>query len=198
MRRKRNSLQKDSTIMERNVLKREMMWVVAVINPGRGCSKPLVTVKKTIQSRTCDEAAMIAEVSALEDAESVRVRLQKLGPEASEGLARTMARMVLAGGQLKRAIDDLLPLAIEAVLTRPNRASASRRLLLEAGNDAVEAGLQLRDAARRLEMLDRLRPLLDPDATLPPIPDLDEATDRLSDTLDRLAERLREVIEQEL
>ena len=136
--------------------------------------------------------------SALEDAESVRVRLQELGPEASEGLARTMARMVLAGGQLKRAIDDLLPLAIEAVLTRSNRASASRRLLLEAGNDAVEAGLQLRDAARRLEMLDRLRPLLDPDATLPPIPDLDEATDRLSDTLDRLAERLREVIEQEL
>ncbi|MEC8321792.1 MAG: hypothetical protein VX012_10320 [Planctomycetota bacterium] len=136
--------------------------------------------------------------SALEDAESVRVRLQQLGPEASEGLARTMARLVLAGGQLKRATDDLLPLAIEAVLTRPNRASASRRLLLEAGNDAVEAGLQLRDAARRLEMLDRLRPLLDPDATMPPIPDLDGATDRLSDTLDRLAERIREVIEQEL
>ena len=31
----KESLQKDSTIMERNVLKREMMWVVAVINPGR-------------------------------------------------------------------------------------------------------------------------------------------------------------------
>ncbi|MEE2971964.1 MAG: hypothetical protein VX672_02475, partial [Planctomycetota bacterium] len=71
-------------------------------------------------------------LAAQRDAAAIATRTGILTPEVRDGLARSMARMVLAGGQLKRAIEDLLPLAIDAVTTRPNRASESRRRLHEA------------------------------------------------------------------
>lgn len=135
--------------------------------------------------------------NATMDAESVSIRLRKLSPEISDDLNRTLARMVLAGGQLKLAINDLLPLAIEAISTRPDRASLSRRLLLESTNDVVLAGMDLRDAARRLDALSR-----SPESTrgedLEPRPGLGEALQRLERTLERLGERLRLEIEGEL
>ena len=135
--------------------------------------------------------------SAMEDADSVAIRARMLAPEISDGLNRTMARMVLAGGQLKRAIKDLVPLAIEAITTRPNRASLSRRRLLESTNDVVMAGMQLRDAARFLEVASRQDRSGVARDSMPP-PNLDESLRLLEETMNRLAERLRQEIETDL
>lgn len=135
--------------------------------------------------------------NAMEDAESVSIRLRGISPEISDGLSRTLARMVLAGGQLKLAIKDLLPLAIEAITTRPDRASLSRRLLLESTNDVVLAGMDLRDAARRLDWLSR-SPESSQGDDVDPRPSLGEALQRLERTLERLGGRLRDEIEGEL
>ena len=94
--------------------------------------------------------------SAMQDAESAWVRIRLLAPEASEVLQRTMARMVLAGGQLRRALNDVLPLAVQAITITPDRRSLSRRRLLESVNDVMGAITDVRDAARRLETVARL------------------------------------------
>ena len=143
------------------------------------------------------ETAALDLQNALEVAEAAAIRLRTLSPEVSVGLARTMARMVLAGGQLKLATQDLLPLALEAITTRPDRASLSRRLLLESTNDVVLAGMDLRDAARRLERSSR-SPGSDPGNVSDPRPGVMEALQRLEQTLERLGDRLRDEIEGEL
>ena len=135
--------------------------------------------------------------SALEDASSIAIRTRSLRPEVSDGLSRTMARMILAGGQLKLAMNDLAPMAIKAITTRPDRASESRRLLLESTNDVVLAGMQLRDAARFLEQASR-RGRADVHRESDPPPNLDQSLRTLEETMDRLAERLRREIEADL
>lgn len=139
--------------------------------------------------------------SARTDLDAARIRLGLLGPEISDGLARTMARMVLAGGQLARATQDLLPLAIEAITTNPDRASENRDALLDAIGDVVDAGTEIRDAARRLETLSAA-----PNAMLPADEALDDAASeilerRVADLerlLDALDARLRAEIAPEL
>jgi hypothetical protein len=91
--------------------------------------------------------------SAMLDARAANLRLQSLAPEVGDGLRRTMARMVLAGGQLRLALNDLLPLALKAITVSPDRRSLSRRQLLESVNDTVNAISDVRDAARRLDVL---------------------------------------------
>ncbi len=91
--------------------------------------------------------------SAVIDAQAASVRLGLLAPELGDGLQRTMARMVLAGGQLRLALNDLVPLALKAITISPDRRSASRRRLLESVNDTVSAVADVRDAARRLDTL---------------------------------------------
>ena len=135
--------------------------------------------------------------SAMADADSIAIRTRALAPEISKGLNRTTARMVLAGGQLKRAMNDLLPLAIEAITIRPDRNSESQRLLLESTNDVVLAGMQLRDAARFLEEASR-RGRAGTTREFDPPPNLDQSLRHLEKTMDRLAERLRQEIEADL
>lgn len=139
--------------------------------------------------------------AALEDLGATRTRLSLLAPDLSDGLARTMARMVLAGGQLARAIDDLLPLALEAITTRPDRASASRRQLLEAVADAVQAGTDVRDAARRMDTLARdaeAMPLGDETLDATTAERLDRRVDDLERLLEVLSDHLRLEIEREI
>ena len=131
--------------------------------------------------------------SAISDLNSIATRFELYAPEFSDGLARMLARLVLAGGQLKLAINDLLPIVLEAFTTNPNRASMSRRLLLEAVDDTVLAGINLRDAARRLERLERLRRNgEDPGDT--PVPSLEDGVAHFERMVDALAERLRQEI----
>ena len=143
------------------------------------------------------EAVALDLQSAMTDAESVATRTRNLAPEISAGLNRTTARMVLAGGQLKAALEDLVPLVIEALTTRPDRASESRRRLLESTNDVVLAGMELRDAARFLEEASR-RGRAGHRRDSAPAPNLDESLILLEETMNRLAERLRQEIEAEL
>lgn len=130
-------------------------------------------------------------------ARSVATRSRPIAPEVSEGLDRTRARMVLAGGQLRQALEDLVPLALQAITTRPDEASESRRLLLESTNDVVLAGMELRDAARRLEgiqLLDESSSPPESDASA----DLGRSLQIFERTMQRLAERLRWQIESDL
>lgn len=139
--------------------------------------------------------------TAREDLASTRTRVELLGPEVLDGLARTMARMVLAGGQLSRAIDDLLPLAVEAITTHPDRDSENRRALLEAVGDAVQAGTEVRDAARRLETLSSTAnalPLGDPEFDASLAENLEERVEDLERILDALDALLRAEIESEI
>lgn len=91
--------------------------------------------------------------SAIADGRAVLTTTEIVLPEVNHAIQRTLARMVLAGGQLRLALQNLLPMAIEAILTRPDQRSEERRLLLEAVGDAVLAGLNLEDAMRRTRML---------------------------------------------
>ncbi|MAD77881.1 MAG: hypothetical protein CMJ51_00745 [Planctomycetaceae bacterium] len=131
--------------------------------------------------------------SALNDLNSIATRFKIHAPEFRDGIARMLARLVLAGGQLKLALNDLFPIVLEAITTHPDRASESRRLLREAVDDTVLAGIDLRDAARRLERLERLhRNGEDPGAA--PIPSLEDVVTRFEKMVDALAERLRREI----
>lgn len=131
--------------------------------------------------------------SAMNDLNSIATRFKVYAPEFSDGIARMLARLVLAGGQLKIAFDDLLPVILEAITTRPDRASTSRRLLLEAVDDTVLAGINLRDAARRLERLERLRRIgKDPGDS--PVPSLEDDVTHFERMVEALAERLRQEI----
>ncbi len=155
-------------------------------------SRHLGDLMPTIR-RTEDDLA-----SAVRDAEAARDRLDLLAPEVADGLRRTMARMVLAGGQLKHAINDLIPLAIEAITTTPDARSRSRRRLLESVNDTIESVADVRDAARRLDTLADLaddlpngNPAFDVDAAAA----LDDRVATLERLLDALAARLQAEIE---
>ena len=129
----------------------------------------------------------------MNDLNAIATRFKIHAPELSDGIARMLARLVLAGGQLKLAVNDLFPIVLEAITTRPDRASDSRRLLQEAVDDTVLAGIDLRDAARRLERLERLhRNGEDPGGA--PIPSLEDAVTRFEKMVDALAERLRREI----
>jgi hypothetical protein len=105
--------------------------------------------------------------------------------------------MTLAGGQLVLAFDNLLPMALEAILVSPDAASESRRRTLEAVEDAVLAGSNLRDAARRLENFATMnQPLLESKPELAPLvtePLADAVTD-----LERMLQRLAEVLRREI
>ncbi len=111
----------------------------------------LMTEVKKIKPRMLDLARSFE--SAIADGRAVMTTTKIVLPEVNHAIQRTLARMVLAGGQLRLALQNLLPIAIEAILTRPDQQSEERRLLLEAVGDAVLAGLNLEDAMRRTRML---------------------------------------------
>jgi len=154
-------------------------------------------------SRRLDEIAPTLQTarndleSAVRDAEAAATRLSSLAPEAEDAMRRTMARMVLAGGQLRRALDDLLPLALRAISVSPDRRSTSRRLLLESVDDGIRSIADVRDAARRLDMLLELADALpsgDPAFDAGITAELDARVAELEDLLDALATRLRDEI----
>ena len=127
--------------------------------------------------------------SAMIDAQAAATRLRMLGPEAGDGLQRTMARMVLAGGQLRMALNDLVPLALKAITISPDRRSASRRRLLESVNDTLSAIADVRDAARRLDTVARLADAL-PSGTPAFDEDVAAALDARVSDLERLIDAL--------
>ncbi len=135
--------------------------------------------------------------TAISDGRALMVTLQTVGPEFGSGIQRTLARMVLAGGQLRLATQNLLPLAIEAITTSPDARSEARQMLLEAVGDAVLAGITLEDAMRRTHMLTRVYG----DGDLP-VAEMVEPLDRVVSELDRLLEsiyrRLRLEIDEDL
>jgi hypothetical protein len=136
-------------------------------------------------------------VSALDESRRLIGATSELLPEMAASIRPSMARMALAGGQLAFAFDDLLPLVIEAVLISPDAASESRRRTLQAVQDAVLAGSNLRDAARRLENFATMnRPLLESNPELAPIV-ADPLTDAVSD-LEKMLQRLAEVLRREI
>lgn len=136
-------------------------------------------------------------VSALDESRRLIGTTSELLPEMAASIRPSMARMTLAGGQLAFAFDDLLPLVIEAVLISPDAASESRRRTLQAVQDAVLAGSNLRDAARRLENFATMnRPLLESNPELAPIV-ADPLTDAVSD-LEKMLQRLAEVLRREI
>ncbi len=142
-----------------------------------------------------------ALASARDDLASIQTRAELLGPEVSDGLARTMARMVLAGGQLSQAIDDLLPLALQAISTHPDRESEHRRALLEAVGDTLQAGTEVRNAARRLETLSstaNAMPLGDPRFDEALSETLEARVTDLEKMLDALDALLRAEVESEI
>ena len=152
-----------------------------------------VMLGRTEEMRSGIVAAGSDLQSAMTDLNSMATRFELYAPEFSDGIARMLARLVLAGGQLKIVFDDLLPVALEAITTHPDRASMSRRLLMEAVDDTVLAGINLRDASRRLARLERLRRIgVDPGDT--PVPSLEADVTHFERMVDALAERLRKEI----
>ena len=131
--------------------------------------------------------------SAMLDAEAASQRLALLAPEAGDGLRRTLARMVLAGGQLRLALDGILPLALEAITTSPDRRSVSRRRLLESIEDTVDAVADVQDAARRLDMLATLADALPSGEPVFDARVSEELDARLAE-LDRLLEALSRLV----
>jgi hypothetical protein len=140
-------------------------------------------------------------ISAVDESSRLIGTTKELLPELSASIRPSMARMTLAGGQLVLAFDNLLPMVLEAILVSPDADSESRRRTLEAVEDAVLAGSNLRDAARRLENFATMnRPLLESKPELAPLvvePLADAVTD-LEEMLQRLAEVLRREIRNPL
>ena len=135
--------------------------------------------------------------SALDESRRLLDTADEIMPEIAASIRPSMARMTLAGGQLVLAFDDLLPLAIEAVLVSPDVNSESRRRMLEAVEDAMLAGGDLRDAASRLENFASMnRPLLESNPDLAPLvtEPLKTSITELETMLQRLAEVLRREI----
>ncbi len=135
--------------------------------------------------------------SALDESRRLLGTTNEVMPEIAASIRPSMARMTLAGGQLVLAFDDLLPLAIEAVLVSPDVNSESRRRMLEAVQNAMFAGGDLRDAASRLENFASMnRPLLESNPDLAPLvtEPLRTSITELETMLQRLAEVLRREI----
>jgi hypothetical protein len=136
-------------------------------------------------------------ISAVDESRRLIGTTKELLPEFAASIRPSMARMTLAGGQLVLAFDNLLPMALEAILVSPDAASESRRRTLEAVEDAVLAGSNLRDAARRLENFATMnQPLLESKPELAPLvtePLADAVTD-----LERMLQRLAEVLRREI
>ena len=117
--------------------------------------------------------------------------------EASSSIPKILANMKLAGGQLTLALDDLLGLALEAIMIAPDVDSATRRRLLEAVDLSVRAGMDVRMAADRIRNLAELDPsfLADqPGAPNSRVEAFQTAVDRLEAILDQLSRTLAEAV----
>ena len=151
-------------------------------------------IRSRMQDITTNLDAAIADGRRAIDA------LMDVAPETRRAMQRTLARMVLAGGQLRMATQNLVPVAVEAILVSPDRRSEERRMLLEAVGDAVLAGLDLEDAMRRTRMLARAQQGVEDPAL--PVADLVEPLERVVGELDRLLDaiyrRLRMEIAEDL
>lgn len=136
-------------------------------------------------------------ISAVDESRRLLGTTDEILPEIAASIRPSMARMTLAGSQLVLAFDDLLPLAIEAVLVSPDVKSESRDRMLEAVQDAVFAGGDLRDAASRLENFASMnQALLESNPDLAPLvtEPLTTSITELETMLQRLAEVLRREI----
>ena len=134
--------------------------------------------------------------SAIADGRAVMTTTEIVLPEVNHAIQRTLARMVLAGGQLRLALQNLLPMAIEAILTRPDQKSEERRLLLEAVGDAVLAGLNLEDAMRRTRMLTQR--FGDGNELDLPVAEMVEPLEGVVEELDRLLETIYRRLQTEI
>ncbi len=165
-----------------------------MVNAEVATQDSAVMNRRLAELGTVLQAARSDLESAMIDAEAASTRLRMLAPEIGDGLQRTMARMVLAGGQLRMALNDLVPLALRAITISPDRRSVSRRLLLESVNDIVSAIAEVRDAARRLDTLSRLAdemPSGEPDFDADVAASLEARVEALEGLLESLGVRLQ-------
>ena len=136
-------------------------------------------------------------ISAIDESRRLIGTSKELLPEFAASISPSMARMTLAGGQLVLVFDNLLPIAIEAILVSPDSSSESRRRTLEAVQDAVMAGSTLREAARRLDNFATLnQPMLELNPDLAPLV-TDPLVDAIAD-LEKMLQRLAEVLRREI
>ncbi|MCP4938874.1 MAG: hypothetical protein GY921_06785, partial [Phycisphaeraceae bacterium] len=98
---------------------------------------------------------------------------------------------------LALAFDDLLGLALEAIMIAPDADSATRRRLLEAVDASVRASMDVRLAADRMRTFTELDPSFvadHPEATTSCIEPFQTAVDRLEATLEQLSRTLVDAV----
>lgn len=138
-----------------------------------------------------------ASLQAVMDSERVLTEGTEMLSEASTSIPHSLANMKLAGGQLALAFDDLLGLALEAILISPDVDSETRRRLLEAVGLAVRAGMDVRLAADRMRTLTEVDPSFfeaRPEALSTYVEPFQTAVDRLETMLDHLSRTLAEAV----
>ena len=117
--------------------------------------------------------------------------------EASNSIPKALANMKLAGGQLTLAFENLLGLALEAIMISPDVDSETRRRLLEAVNSAVRAGMDARLAADRMRNLTKIDPSrfeADPDSLNAFVEPFQAAVNRLDAILDQLSRTVADAV----
>lgn len=138
-----------------------------------------------------------ASLEAVLDSERLLADAAVLLDEASTSIPHSLANMKLAGGQLALAFEDLLGLALEAIMISPDVDSETRRRLLEAVDQAVRAGMDVRIAADRMRNLTSLEPSFfeaQPDALDAYVQPFQDAVNRLETILDQLARTVTEAV----
>ncbi len=147
-------------------------------------------VPKLLQIRRASLAAVLDSERLL--AEGVAIR-----SEISTSIPQTLANMKLAGGQLALAFDDLLGLALKAIMISPDVDSEMRRRLLEAVDSSVRAAMDVRLAADRVRTLVGHDPAVlenGPEALRAHVESFQTAVDRLETITQGLARTLAEAV----
>lgn len=111
-------------------------------------------------------------------------QIKILIPEVQASWDGTIARTVLAGGQLSRLKSSLFQSGLRALVFKPDEASWSRRQLLEAIEDVVLATISLRQASATLEELANRHPDIASALHKTLDNDLSHLTDRLGQLYD--------------
>jgi hypothetical protein len=138
-----------------------------------------------------------ASLQAVLDSERVLADGTTLLSEASTSIPKALANMKLAGGQLTLAFENLLGLALEAIMISPDVDSETRRRLLEAVNSAVRAGMDARLAADRMRNLTKIDPSrfeADPDSLNAFVEPFQAAVNRLDAILDQLSRTVADAV----
>jgi hypothetical protein len=136
-------------------------------------------------------------LQALADSERLLADGRIAVSEVGTSIPVMLANMKLAGGQLALAFDDLLGLALEAIMIAPDADSATRRRLLEAVDTSVRASMDVRLAADRMRTITELDPSFvadHPEATTSFIEPFQTAVDRLEATLEQLSRTLIDAV----